>query len=854
MNTPDHPSMNPCEQLKERLAEHGEVAVREHPVCSEHLADCSSCQRLLKAWSEIPELLDQLPDHEPGPALSEAVITTASPGELKNKPNFRRFIAPSLASAAVLLAAVGLSRELLLLESPKAPVEWSQLEALERAQREAANRSLGSSQVPETKEKNERGNDGRGSELATPDTVFKPQPPPAPAKQDVWGEDSDRTVFSDAPSRPQAQSMLEAELRKDRLVEQFEPTPGEFAAADRLLTQEQAAASQPGSPRSEGAIIQGRKKASDKNVLEIKGGLLDPRERDAIHSSDERRVIDGLDDLEESAVMVTGNRVGIEPFNFLSHYDNTDSISTQPAIGYWANTHIPGDPAIRLMHARLAQWDRSWLQNNAGLEQTVRPVQQPFDAPSDNALALSLMSDVSTIGSQAEPTRLRLQVGIQGIEHRRGQRPAMNLSVVLDLPPKASDDVRIAARALLDGLLQARQAGDRFSLVMTGKAGQSLVVEADDFRFGSLQLAKQLIAGETTGAVRGKGSEPDSASMDVYTAMQRAGELVRRSDDPGQPLGSSSVWLIGAQSPGQHRGELDQLVTWAHQQARDGITTSVFPLGDQLSTRETEALVLAGLGSRRYLEAPAQARSLVEEELNSASRAVARAVRLSIRLAPGVELIKVIGSERLDTPETQRVRDIENSMDRRLSANLGIQADRGEDEDGIQIVIPGIYSGDSAIILLDLITNRPGAIAEVSLRYKDLVYLSNGSLSAKLVLPGSSQLNGQENRGPAELSVLKNLLSWHFSKAVEQAADALGQHQPGQAVAILRAMVQTIEQARQDVPTWHKDPDLIRDQQVLERYITALESPEATSQQSFLADSLRLAAWAKTHPMPMEWK
>ena len=102
--------------------------------------------------------------------------------------------------------------------------------------------------------------------------------------------------------------------------------------------------------------------------------------------------------------------------------------------------------------------------------------------------------------------------------------------------------------------------------------------------------------------------------------------------------------------------------------------------------------------------------------------------------------------------------------------------------------------------------------------------------------------------------MLKNLLSLHFVEAVEQAAAAMGRQQPAEAAAVLRAMRATIIQAREALPAWAGDKDLIRDQQVLDHYIAALASPRAGAHQSFLADSLRYAAWAKTHRPPQEWK
>ena len=147
------------------------------------------------------------------------------------------------------------------------------------------------------------------------------------------------------------------------------------------------------------------------------------------------------------------------------------------------------------------------------------------------------------------------------------------------------------------------------------------------------------------------------------------------------------------------------------------------------------------------------------------------------------------------------------------------------------------------------VTNRPGANADVSLRYKDLVFLRNGSLQSHLELP-----EGELSRGAAELAVLKNLLSHHFVIAMRHAAEALGRQQANEASGILRGLHVTIEQARQAVPAWNHDPDLIHDQQVLEHYIAALASPQAGAHQAFLTDSLHYAAWAKTHRGLKEWK
>jgi hypothetical protein len=893
--------MNSCEHLKKALVDHGLDAVHRNEALAAHLQDCPACQQLLEAWVQIPDLLDQLPEHEPSEALLRKVSeAAASPGLVRKAlspgrtvQSRRRFIAPSLASAAVLLAAIGLSRELLMHESPtahftparqRAAGELSKGPDTDSSIRQFDDGYIASDNL-EVADKPQavlnggldesfdyRGDDasffgeqnagqtGREIDQLQPSgsrsSHAGPDPDPefqagdkSRAEPEDWVENS-----AMPPATPQAQHMqnnkrlAESSITAQRAYE----TPAEEIRRSRApkkadLKDSDSEFKLPSSHEGDEAAP-----ATEMESGKMKVAMMNTGETEISESEAPK--------LEAPKIEIVGGAGGAYAntgFDFLGHYQQTQNLHFQQAAGYWANSYIPGDPEIRLLSARLAEWDRSWLENNAALEQDVEPVKQPFDAPADNALALSLMADTNSVSSSVAahgPTRMRLQVGIRGIEHRRGQRPAMNVSLVVDLPADAPDEVRIATRALLDAMLQSKQAGDRFSLVMTGRKGdvpngrvRGLVVPANDFRFGSLQLAKQLILGQDSAPA---GDRRELSGLTLYEAMERAGAMVKQTDDPSRPLGSSSVLLISAREV----PDIDRLAALAHERAKEGITLSVIPLGSQPQNSTVEKLVLAGLGNRRYLEAPGQARKLVEEELHASSRAVARAARLSIRLAPGVQLIDVVGSERLDTKRAQRVREIENSMDRRLSANLGIQADRGEDEDGIQIVIPSIYSGDSVTVLLDIVTDRPGAIADVSLRYKDLVFLRNGSLRGHLDLPKGEFSGGEPGRGPAQLAVLKNLLSHHFVEAVERAAAAMGREQPAAAAAVLSAMRTTIIQAREALPAWARDKDLIHDQQVLDRYIAALVSPRAGAHQSFLADSLRYAAWAKTHRPPQEWK
>lgn len=901
--------MNPCERLRRHLLKHGQEGLMEDAQLSQHLAACADCRNLLDAWLRIPGLLDSLPEREPDAGLvgrtraliHEREAEPAGPAGLPRLP-------ASLGAAAVLLAAFGLSWQLMDTEapSPVSPAFKEEYELSESHRPTAAEQELKAADEP-------LGPESMGHVEVTTDplepTDYSDPRQEEPAEIDRVGVSGARVDVTELGAgladdsqlrgnKPDIQMRLKQRNQLEGLSKMVpvteEPESSVEPDGDRANQVEMAQRKKPAAPMSSDKFsrleILREKGASEKEKANVPAdfegneafywNMVEDEESRARHQAERAPLKAGLADKTEAGDYAGNDRSGQQSrdvnffqngkdvpdnrlegqsrlededmardyrfapseeaiaaappaiaggFGLLDRYQASESLVFQPASGYWANTHVPGDPEIRLLRARLAAWGPATLKNVPHLEAQVRPVAQPFDAPADNALSLSLMSDAAAVDGA---TRLRLQVGIRGIEHRRGQRPAMNLAMVVDLPEDADDGTRIAARALLEALLAGKQAGDRFSLVLGG-----LVVAPEEFRFGPLQEARQaLLSAEHPSA----GPKPD-----LLSSLRTAAEQVARNDDPGRPLGSSSILLVSATG----LDDVDALSALVHEQAKAGITTSVVPLGGQSQSGDVEKLVLAGLGSRRILEEPGQARQLVEAELHAASRAVARAARLSIRLAPGVRLVGVVGSERLDEVHAQRVRDIETSMDRRLSANLGIQADRGEDEDGIQIVIPSIHSGDDVAVLVDLVVDRPGDIATVTLRYKDLVYLRNGSLRGQLRLPG-----GDAEPGPAQHAVLKSLLAHHFSRAAADAADALGRGDHVAAGTILAVMRDGIRDTRKRVPALAQDPDLLRDEKILDEYIALLATPGAGAYQPEMADSLRYAAWAKTHRPPTEWK
>jgi Ca-activated chloride channel family protein len=533
---------------------------------------------------------------------------------------------------------------------------------------------------------------------------------------------------------------------------------------------------------------------------------------------------------------------------FLAERERTEGLSFQEATGYWANTYVPGDPLLRLLDARLAGRDRSafeaFSQGAVALHDAAHQAEQPFDPPHDAALGVYLAADRSALEGEG---RVLVQVGLEATPRRSGRRGAMNVALVLDLRGAIDVETASAMRALVFAYAAARDVGDRFHLAVAGRPG-GLLVDHDEFRHGPLAVALEEMLGEETTGGSGRTAGPlaanttESQALDLVRATEVALEAVTTTDDPSAPLGSSVVVLVTAQ-PLEGLARLEEI---AHASAVAGVPLSVVGVGEGVVRSELDRLALAGHGTRRLLARPADAEALTAGELSAVSRVVARAVRLRIRLAPGVRLVDVLGSRRLDLESAERVRQAEQSIDRRLARNLGIAADRGEDEEGIQIVIPSFYAGDSHVVLLDLVATGAGPVADVTVRYKDLVFLRNGVGRAQVAVA-----RGEGTRGPLELNVLENLLALRLYEALDEAGLALVGGDAGTARDELDEMRTLLAGLASELRRLEGDRGLRRDLAMVDEYLALIDADLDSEGRVHLAESLRLAGRLKVLPRPL---
>jgi hypothetical protein len=509
---------------------------------------------------------------------------------------------------------------------------------------------------------------------------------------------------------------------------------------------------------------------------------------------------------------------------FLADREMVKGLRLAAARGYWANTYLPGDPAMR----QIAELLRSTSPAALALAESIERNRQPFDPPASGGLALTLHADRNAVSG---PTRVLLQIGLKGAPRTGGIRAPMSLGVVLDLRTAPAPGDAAALRALLDSLAALARSGDRFFLVAAGRPG-GLVVTPAEFRSGPLTVALQRLLADPAGT---NAFPPDTPALDLAAALRLAATTAGATAEPDAPLGGASVLLVTAAPIG---APLRDLARVAHTAALSGVSTSVVALGSGAPLAEVDRLALAGHGNRRILLQPAEAQALAERELNAASGVVARAVRINVKLGKDVSLVGIPGSHRLDRAATRQVRAAERSIDRSLAASLGLAADRGRDDDGIQFVIPAYQAGDEHVVLLDLVVPGPGSVADVTVRYKDVAALRNGIARASLALAP-----GRSIAGPLERNVLKNLIARRVADDLTAAAAAAAAD-PAAAVRHLRATAALLAALRARIPGLGADAEILADERFLATAAARLEGGGGEP----LADALRYAAFRKLSP------
>jgi hypothetical protein len=375
-----------------------------------------------------------------------------------------------------------------------------------------------------------------------------------------------------------------------------------------------------------------------------------------------------------------------------------------PRMAYFESNYVGGDAG----YAHFVRALSRDLPDFARALEAARATPPPLDPPESDGLGLEVTTEPSWM---ERPGRALLMVSLTGSSRFGWRRPPLDLAVVLG----GSRDKQAVELELLLALTRKLGPEDSLSVVRVDGSGSPEVV----LPLEPLRRVRSALAGAPVEAR----SEQSAGDAPLAAALRlAAAELGSRGDSSGRVPGTRVVLCVADSTAA---GEPGELLAAAHELTTAGVVTSVVEHGE---TGALWGVAQAGNGSYHNLRSQADSTAVADGFLDALSRVVARLVRVNIRLAPDVSAIRVLGSHLLNTEEQALLKAREEATDAQLSASMGIQADRGLDDDGLQSVMPYFLGGDSHTIFVEVWCERPGPVAEVTVKYKDMVSLRNHTL------------------------------------------------------------------------------------------------------------------------------
>lgn len=481
---------------------------------------------------------------------------------------------------------------------------------------------------------------------------------------------------------------------------------------------------------------------------------------------------------------------------------------------YFENTYLGGNAGHAARVARLAE--SLGHDAPAAPHMFAETYAQPFDPPAASGLGLDVSLDR---GHLDEPGRVLLQVGLQGSAQYGWRRPPLDLVLVLDGPVVAAGPQ--AATSLIATLLDKLGPLDRLGVVTAGQQPE-VVITSDRPRGVRQQLSRLDLRGP-------QGWGPGA----LVAAMHEAASLLRHSDDADALAGTRTLLLATA---GPRLDEAEGARRLAHSLTLEGMVTSVLQLDEGVHA-SWYAVCNAGYGNYHQVSG-GDVEGAITAELAALARVVARLVRVNIRLGKHTGAVRILGSRVLDAEEAARVKAREVATDRQLARTMGVTSDRGEDDDGLQTVIPYFLGGDSHVLLVELWVDKPGVVADVTVKYKDMVRLDNATAQASVTLGASPR----EPR-PWEAAVTRNARGFLLGEALQRAGHRI---RHGDQAGAQRELAMAAELAASGSSA--RDRAMIANYQ---RLVGASDLRDARRRRA-LTDSLVLAGESKVGQPPLQ--
>ncbi len=370
---------------------------------------------------------------------------------------------------------------------------------------------------------------------------------------------------------------------------------------------------------------------------------------------------------------------------------------------------------------------------------------QAFDPPPTAGLGLTATIDTTHI---EKARRVFLQVGLQGSSRHGWRRPPLDAVLVIDAATLARGRAFIAGFAI--DLVRRLGSADRLGVVIAG-AKPERFLEIARLETAQQQLAYRIESLDTRPA------------GDLGAALETAGEMLHAASDVEYIVpGTQTIFVL---TEGGDPAQIASASAAAHELTLQGAVTSVFALdADEAGWWQ---VANAGHGNLHRVR-QTDFSDAIAYELASIARVVARLVRVNVRLGKDAQAIRVLGTRVLRQDEVDAVKAREVATDLNISKTLGVTSDRGGDDDGVQTVIPYFYGDDSHVILIELWVEKPGVVADVTVRYKDMVNLENATARASVLV---SSRPGAET--PEQRNIARNVRGFELAESLQVASERI---------------------------------------------------------------------------------
>lgn len=492
---------------------------------------------------------------------------------------------------------------------------------------------------------------------------------------------------------------------------------------------------------------------------------------------------------------IAGSRPAERAKGAIGSFEDRDEPSASLPIdpnGRFATTYRPGGGHLAAFESAIA---RGLLPSSE--REIVSDIGAAYSGsiskPKDKAINVAAAFERSALGPNGGEVHLRID--LQSTDAQPSERPRLSVVVVLDTSGSMKGELIDSARKAAISLVDRLDANDQFSLVT--------------FSTAALTNIHMEQVGPNRDAIKKTiESLQEGGGTNISEGLKRGYEELHSKVVPDEAQRVTFLLSDGRANNGVTNQ--DQLAKLANDAFQDGIQTSSFGLGSDYDGPLMAQIAEEGAGGYYYLRDPAQIAPALSTELDKRLAPVATALEVRVRLRPGVDLMEVYGSRRLDARESAVVRNIEVAQDKQAQKG-GITSDRQDDlQGGMRFFIPAFARDEGHGILLRLrlpagVGNKDVGLVEV--KYKDRVAKKN--VSDEVPVKIAYATSDVDSAKTMDTSVQRTVQGFAAGQTLLQAARLVSTGRSKEAADLLVEREGILKQASTDLhePLFEKDAE-----------------------------------------------